>query len=285
MTPGTILTPETFYRSLNTQWGIYTTGWGVSTVKPGLNHAQVVAEYLFFAGLSSYSWIALAGSIFAFIGALRLAVCDWRWAVVYFSSLLGYLGFFFAMSAMNARNYLFAFPFLAILAAEGLSVVWNVRPGRHGVRAACILFVCALVLLNAAWLVSTARSIRAKGSTDVVLESLDFARAYPRRTFVLSSGLAKEMEQRNLKLPPNVELRTPKEGEFVLFFPGDVPATDYFPANHHDLVPHWFGSHEINFNYYPAWPHIMGGRWVWEMRSRDISGMSISFPPAPETLH
>ena len=276
ITPGTVLDWQVFRSSVQEQWGIQTGGWGIYSVHAGLEHAGLIVCYLFLAGFSFYPALAGAVGVFAVLGFIRELKSQAIWLVIFGSSAVFYFLFFSRMQVMIGRNMLFLFPFVAVLAGDGIDFLWWRSSRQAAIRGFIGLFAGAVFLFNAQWIVRTSQTITKRDSADVVSEALDYVRENAQIPFVFSETFRKALAERGAKEPSNAVSSLDVPGAFVIFSPQqDIPEQNRFRANHFNYLKRWFGPHILNLNYYPSWPGTLGGAYLFVMSADEAKSLGV----------
>lgn len=247
-TPGTVLDLSRFLADVREEMHLYARGhFGYTVAAPG-EHLGLSLVYLGLVAFSRYPEIALFFAALTPLGAATLLRRDRRRALIFLSFPVFYLGYFCLQKVMIARNLLVLFPFAAVLAAVG----WGEARRRLTRPSYQLLLSGATVvflLLNLAWLIRAAASIRAPGEDVSGLAAYIDAR--PETRFALSAGAAAALFALDGAPRANVATR-PLGARLAVLFASEVESARW-TANRPDYTRAWFGPYEVNFNYYPTW--------------------------------
>jgi hypothetical protein len=80
----------------------------------------------------------------------------------------------------------------------------------------------------------------------------EHVQAHPAERFAPTVEVSEALSTRLGALPANVVLGDVRPEAVVLFFAHEV-TTSHMQARRHDTARGWFGSFEVNYNYYPGW--------------------------------
>lgn len=250
-TPGTFLDSATMLESLRTQNEVYGSGHLGHTVAPGAEHLLRVAEYLALAVPSAYGPIAMTLTGFALIGTIAIVRASPRLGLLLLSFPVTYLAFFAAYPTMLARNYLVLVPFFAVACAHGVITASRAAPAAS-LRVAVLGLVGAFLLVDAAWLVRAAESIREATPARNVSELARFIDSRPEVRFAASSRVHADFVDLG-QVRPNVVAAPLDEVGYVVFWAGEDYARLVGLAPRFGLMTTWFGPFEVNLDYYPSW--------------------------------
>ncbi|MDA8432286.1 MAG: phospholipid carrier-dependent glycosyltransferase [Nitrospiraceae bacterium] len=248
-TPGALLQPVYFVYEVKKQMAIYRAGWWSSTVHGGPEHFILNVKYLSLVLFSHYWPIALFFSLMVLPGAVSLGKDGIPRVAIFLSAPVIWLLYLSGQNVMAVRNLLLIAPFMAVLSAEGIGFCGRILK-KSAVRTAFLTAVFGLLVLNAAWLVHAADTIRTRTSIDYRRSTYDYLKGHPGATFLLSDGV------RNL-LPGsagavlNVSSDPGKAQEFV--FLSNEPFHLKLIGNRRGRYSVIAGDYDVNFDYYPLW--------------------------------
>jgi hypothetical protein len=251
-TPGTLLDAGTVLKALQVQQGRYGSGHLGHTVARGPEHLLKVFEYLSLAFFSRFPLVSLAFMGASVLGVVSLVRESSRLALVFGSFPLAYLLFFSAYPVMIPRNYLVLAPFLAVLAARGIVVLVRGLP-RGAARGAALAGVAALLLLDAAWLVHAAESIRVEDKSVFVRELASYLDEHPDTRYAASGTILRHLRQQGGAPRSHVAALSLDEADEVVVYASEAYGHLVGLRTRHDLTRATFGPLDVNFNYYPSW--------------------------------
>jgi hypothetical protein len=250
ITPGALIEPERMIQDVRYEIGHYRTGDMGYTVRAGWEHLSLLIVYLFGVFFSRYFWISLLFSGFFLTGLFSLLKENWRstetW--VFLSVPLLFIPYMSLQKVMMVRNDLLLFPFLAILAARGVTIIWKSRfiQTSSFARAVVVIGLISALSMNYSWLNYAAESIPASAATDRPRELRNYLLANQETTFYLSAEASGLVDSNEF---PNV-VGDPSLADKLVFVFREVN----FPlANRPDIYDPVFGPYEVNFDYYPSW--------------------------------
>jgi 4-amino-4-deoxy-L-arabinose transferase-like glycosyltransferase len=250
ITPGTLMDTARMIVDVRYEIGHYQTGDTGYTVNAGWQHFSLLFIYLLGVFFSKYFWISLLFSGLVLIGLYNLLTRNWKaietW--VFLSVPLLFIPYVSQQRVMMVRNDLLLFPFLAILCARGVNVLWNSRLFRSNRIARVILAVGLLLalLVNFNWLYYAGRSISPNLTNDWSQMLPRYLLANKDATYYLSAGVRRELNTNEL---PNV-VSDPLLADKLVFVFDEV---DHPLANRPNVYDPIFGPYEVNFDYYPSW--------------------------------
>ena len=257
-TPGTLLQPIAFFKSLDVARQIYGGGFFGYAVRPGGTHFWKIAVYFATAVFSTFRPEALLFFIFMIVGIGVVIRENFRIALVVLVFPVLYLLFFSRQPTMIDRNYLILAPFAAIFAARGLARVADLLPGRLA-KAAFAFIVAALLIVNTADQIRASSSIvRRRDTASFVADFSLYAEEHPRRHFLVSQRLATELGRQGRW--PGANLRVAPPGrpgsydEYASFSSETVtPRHLEWRTNRPGTFVAVFGPREVNLDYYTGW--------------------------------
>jgi sRNA-binding regulator protein Hfq len=160
---------------------------------------------------------------------------------------------------MIVRNGLVLLPFMALFAGKGFFVVWDRlrnlgNPLAGNVAAGAALLVLLLSLgVNLQWLIRAAESIGHPRPADAYRKAAAFIESKPETMIWVSERLMQSLPRESASVAKARNItRVAEEARLAAFLSSEV---DYrlWPANTFAYTEAWFGSREVNFDYYPGW--------------------------------
>jgi hypothetical protein len=282
-TPGAVVEPTNFLRSIRWQMHRFSTGhWG-NSVTPGLAHGALMLTYLGAVAFSHYWPCAVGVSVLMLLGLVEAWRRSPRQAGLFLLFPVVYLVYFATQRAMFVKNMVGVLPFLAAFAGIGAGAVYvklRTRPWAAGLFALALLGVVAA---NLQWLARSSLSVHFT-QEDAARQFAAYARARPETPFLCTAAVLKTIDESGCAVPSNAIPLPPERAalasltdERVAFFTNDLPLKKRFwlPRNQPGLYPAIFGPHEMNYNYYPD--------WLWPSRLVVASPeTATAFPDVPE---
>ncbi len=255
-TPGTLLEYTRFLTDVRAEYNHYhEVGHpGGHSIEPGMPHLRAAGEYLFCAALSRYPILAMTAGALAVAGAVALVRERRIQALPLLAFPLVYVGYMSLQRAIIIRNLLVVLPFLAFLAARGAAVIIETAGRLPRGRVVASALFSAMLAANAASLVRAARTVAR--NDDPVKEMIAYVNDHPRQRFLVTARVERELRGKGHPLPANVVARSEGPDEIALFHASEAMSSKELVAYHHATALRWFGSQEVNYNYYPSW----GGR-------------------------
>jgi hypothetical protein len=263
LTPAVVFKPDEVGRAVLYEIRHYATGHGGHTVHRGLEHAGRMLAYFSSVFLSSNIVVALFLFALAVVGMGNQFARDVRKGAVLLVFPLVYLLYFSTQGTMVVRNLLVVAPFVALCAARGAGAIgtflgqrtaswgWPRTRANH-VGTAWVVLLGAAVLFNAAWLLSSAESIVARGTDRFVHEAVEHVRTRPGSRYLLSPRVKLAVGQ--VAAPLSNLTDTPADADaFVLYAREGMQRWHDWPASRRGLTTAWFGPREVNFDIYPNW--------------------------------
>jgi len=241
-TPGTLLRPSAFRNGFLYNWKHYNQlGHGGYTVRPGLEHATRMVEYLGLTFFSPFPMIALALFSLSLLGVVALVRRHRMAAAVLLIFPAVYLLMFDRQKVMTVRNLLAVTPVLAVFAARGAATLWD----RIRLVPARIVLAATLVValaVNAGWLVNAAGTIQDRKSDRFLREAVAYISAHPGQKFFVTPTVRKWLTPLGLTALANVTT-TPTSSDVVLFslYRDSYEDENNWPANQRTLLLTWFG--------------------------------------------
>jgi hypothetical protein len=217
-------------------------------VPAGWPHAVLMITYLSKALFSKYAVISLVFFVLSVLGGFAvLKEKDPAWpALLIFPA--AYFLYFSVQKVMIVRNILVLLPFLAVLAARGAFFVESRLTQKMSLALFRFLLVACCVM-NAAWEIHAMQTIRHRNDADQAAELARYVHAHPREKFLVPTGLSGQVTGANVT--SNAEEKT----DYAVFntYAAKGRFDGRWPANRYGFATTWFGSYEVNLNYYPTW--------------------------------
>ena len=251
-TPATLLEPFKFFFQVSKKIGHYRTAHFKYTVEAGPEH---LGRMLIYFGLVFFSrYLPLAAGVFALAltGAYAVYRKSQQRGLLFFCFPVAYMLYFSLQRVMVVRNYLILAPFLAILAGRGVLFLWHRLPGRLW-QSLLAALVAVILIVNAVWLVHAAASIQHRESDYFVRRAAAYIEAHPETRFFLSPQMQNEFAQIGWEAPPNVTSNPSAEADLAIFYSNEGMHLHLWPANRLGTFPAWFGTEDVNLDYYPSW--------------------------------
>lgn len=255
LVPGSVLAPEHFIRDVLFEIAHYADGHGPYTVEPGIQHLTMSLNYLTFHFFSPYIWIAIPFSLLGIIGTIDLIRKERKLALLFLIFPVIYTAYFSTQSIMFVRNLMMVMPFLVILMARGVSVVWRLvpmRPLQYGVAG---LLIVAFAI-NSYWLVMAAETVTLRGTDPIgdpfFMDFVAFAQENPELRIGVSNDVWFAMvADRGIEPPANIVKNEWDDIDLGAAYLKEV--TWVLPSNHPGLFVEVFGSLEVNLEFYTTW--------------------------------
>ncbi len=250
ITPGTLLDTARMIVDIRYEIGHYQTGDTSYTVNAGWQHVSLLFVYLFGVFFSKYLWVSVLFTAAALIGLYSMLARHWKeietW--VFLSVPVLFIPYVSQQRVMMVRNDLLLFPFLAILCAWGVFILWNARFFQANRLARALLAggVIAVLLINFTWLYRAAETISPQLTMDRSGRLQTYLQAHPKTTFYLSPEASSLVDANGL---PNIA-HDPLHADKLVFVFEEV---DHPLANRPDVYDAVFGPYEVNLDYYPSW--------------------------------
>ena len=257
-TPGTILQPFAFYRSVTYQKHVYATGWYGYSVRPGVEHLSRMLIYFGTQLGSTYKVIAILLMAFCFVGAWALIKESWRGALIVLLFPVAYLLYFSTNATMIIRNYLVVAPFLFILMARGVFWVNSKLPWKK-VRVGFMAGIVLLMSINGVDQVRAVATIVRRRHVSVFEQAFErYTKAHPTWIFLISPGLARELKARdfwgtNLIAQSDTKFNQPYQVYASYYSESVRPYQFEWQTNRPGSFVAVFGPREVNLDYYTGW--------------------------------
>jgi hypothetical protein len=185
----------------------------------------------------------------ALYGAVRLIRSEPEIAAWFLAAPLVYTAFFLFQKVLFVRNFLILFPFLAVLAARGISELGERLPTQNLKRIWLAVFLC-VVAINLGWLYISANSVFERDSIDRQADLIGYLELHPESDFYLTPA-AQDLLSR-AQVPPNFTLSL-AQADAVIFIKSDEITPNCLLANHRGLYQLVSGHYAVNIDYYPSW--------------------------------
>lgn len=253
-TPGTVLEPIVFVTDTRMISNYYANNHhaGHTTTGPW-NHALVVLEYYGFSLFSHYEWLAVPLFALVLVGAVIWVRKDRRFSAFLVGFPILFLFMFCAKyRVMICRNYLFLMPCFAILMARAIGDIanWLPKPSLRWVYGAGLV---ALGVLQAAFLIKAAESIRHYDQDRYVREAMEYVNKHPETKFRVSKKVRSSARAQHVDMPQNVVGDHAPANQVLFWAIAEGPGSWNFQTNDQWLTKAIFGPLEISFNWYAGW--------------------------------
>jgi hypothetical protein len=253
-TPGTLLDPLRFWHDLWFQITTYSHGWEDHTVPRGPVHFGKLIVYFALSAFSHYWPISLVTFALALFGAV-VVVRKSSWDTAILVAVPLFYTLYMAMQrVMFIRNDLVVIPFLGILAAVGSASLWNISARSPVPRLLGTGVLVALLCINASWLWHAAQTIaiRESARSRYPAELFDYMSRHHSMTFALSPAVRSALSAIGGTLPSNT-VSCLDSAHYGVLYASEVTDPNKWDATQYDYAKVWFGTYEVNFNYYPSW--------------------------------
>ena len=252
-TPGTLLEPIRFIKSVGYELRHYSSGFSEQVISPGVPHLGRMLNYLLQVLFSHFRPIAWIFSLLSFVGAYAF----FKTSRTHFLLLTIFptlcLLYFSTQTVMRARNLLVLAPYLALLSAHGAQHIWE-RLKQPKLRSVWFTFVTAIVVINAIWLVYAAWSIQARDNERFTAAMVEYVRKKPNNDFWASEEIWRQVGKLETELPDNLRHFPVSGGGYLVFYASEgMENPNDWPGNRPGLATRIFGTWEVNFDYYPRW--------------------------------
>ncbi|MGE5461789.1 MAG: phospholipid carrier-dependent glycosyltransferase [Syntrophothermus sp.] len=250
ITPGALMDTTRMLQDIQYEINHYRGGDFGYTVSPGWEHLSLLLVYLFGVFFSKYMGISLFLSVFVLVGLYSLFRRNWKsietW--VFLSVPLLFIPYMSLQRVMMVRNDLLLFPFLAVLSARGMFVIWNLGffQSNRIAKAILVVAVVTALLINFNWLYDSAGTISENLTTDRSQKLQAYLLANQETTYYLSPAARSLIDTNGM---PNV-VNDPSHADKLVFVFKEV---NHALANRPDVYDPIFGPYEVNFDYYPSW--------------------------------
>ncbi|MBN1899857.1 hypothetical protein JW926_00860 [Candidatus Sumerlaeota bacterium] len=252
-TPGILIEPRHVIRDIVDEMRHYQAGHFGHSAYSMAQHGYLILQYMIFVSLSRNTMISLILFIFACMGCYFMIRRDNRLSVLWFLSFPAFYFLYFTTSKMMVvRNLLCLFPFLAILAARGITFSVEKLPGNllKKTLAALVVFI---LMFNMGWLVFSALGIKNRNAIDYADDTRSYLKSHPNKMFLLSRGIYDLFTDENINPAgfSNVTDDIPKANA-IIFFSSEISPPSWI-ANRKNAYRIVSGTYEVNWDYYPLW--------------------------------
>jgi 4-amino-4-deoxy-L-arabinose transferase-like glycosyltransferase len=252
-TPGSLLEPVKFYKTVTYEIGHYKVGGAEPLVSPGLPHLWLMLNYYFRVLFSHFQPVALPFALLALVGGYALYRDSRPMFVLLVSFPLLYTLYFSLQSVMAVRNLLVVAPFLALFSARGITFTWERLP-HQSLRIGWALVIASFLTINAAWLAYAAYTIHARSPELFTRQLMAYVEGHPRVDFAASGRVWTQVEHLSIAPPKNLARLPDPDADMLVFFASEGPQDlKIWPDNWPGLAKRIFGPWEVNFDYYPQW--------------------------------
>jgi 4-amino-4-deoxy-L-arabinose transferase-like glycosyltransferase len=223
-------------------------------VGPGLPHLWRIFNYLGRDFFSFLQPIAVLLATFAIIGAVQIVRESRRRAAVFLILPVLYILYMCSQKVLNVRNLLIVGPFLAIAAARGVRTTAALVKVRWA-RWALVAGVGVVLLVNANWLYQASLSIARNTPNRILQDFSQYVQTKPAHYVYASVTVRTRLNA--LHLDSSRLADTPQGSQEWAFYADDWANFSTRPSNLTRFARTWFGSFEVNWNYYTNWigPH------------------------------
>jgi len=251
-TPGALLDPFSFISELRWISKAYTDPHGGYSAKDGWDHARIALTFLAVSYFSASKVVAVTAFVGVLVGAGFWFRADRRVALILACFPLVFLVYFCSKyRIVVVRNYLFITPFLCVFLGRSLSEL-DARISRSWLRRGLASALCAVLLGQAAWLVSAGESIRHVNPKRYVAQALAYVVDRPQTRFKLSPQVTTMARSEHMEIPPNVTATQATELVYFAHAEGTRTWWDY-KTNDPWLAEAVFGPREVDFAWYSTW--------------------------------
>ena len=252
-TPGVVLQPVTFLKSLSLASHIYATGHGGHTVTI-FQHGSLLLLYLTLVFESHFWPIALILFTFALIGvAVMWKTTRWETGILLCGPVV-FTAFMVSWHVMIVRHFMLLAPFLAFFSARGAFALRE-RLARHSaIRLALTALIALMFLINVGWLFHAASTIRYRHQADLTGDVIAYMHRHSRTRYFMSPQLAQAIAARNGAKLENVS-DNPNDAERYLFSSKELSPQQFtrLLCNRPGQYRLVSGPLEVNFDYYAHW--------------------------------
>ncbi|MFC1878739.1 ArnT family glycosyltransferase [Chloroflexota bacterium] len=252
-TPGTLLEPIHFYKSITYELSHYSTGLSEQIITPGLPHLGLMLNYLaqvLFSHFRPAAWLIFS---LAALGAFALFKKDRSLFALLTIFPACYLLYFSTLAVMRARNLLVLAPFMALLSAHGAIYVWDKLP-KAGLRRIWLALLTAVLILNAGWLGYAAWSIQKRDPGRSTAALIEYVSKYPGSHFWASEKVWQQAYKQPGETPNNFSPLPGGDDGYLVFYASEgMHNPNDWPSSRPGMATRIFGPWEVNFDYYPRW--------------------------------
>ncbi len=285
-TPGILLDSDLFWADLKYERRHYTeVGHGLHTIAAGFEHTHLILRYLVFQAFSYSPMVSALLIGLSVVGAVHLCRTQpWQAGILLVMPVL-YVGYMSSVIVFLVRNLLVLMPFLAVLAAHGMTVVFRRVPVAKR-RGAIAGLLAILYGLNGTMLVSGAWEIHQHGPE--LADDPGYVQALQEHALAKLARDLRSVPNERIYVTPSVHAAL-RNGDYLqgldhLCDDWDeavesvVAQRDEFTAStpmKWGFFPGFvreYGLPTINFDYYPTWE---AGRVLW-MDRQNLEGHGLS---------
>jgi hypothetical protein len=266
LTPGSVLEPVKFFQDLKFERLHYLQhGHYGFTVQTGMQHYLLMLRYLATELFSTWWPISLAVVALIGLGSWKRLREDPRRLAIFLLFPLVYLVYFGLTRVLFVRNLLVLAPYLALLAADGATLLVESLRGTRWRRPALALLV-AMPVVNGVQLVRAARtlpepSVREAAEQGVPSRQDDLARelagwmeARPELRVLASPRVAAALERSGAGPLRGLTRDASQAVEAWAVFSGEGPAWGGWKSNVPGAFLAEFGPQDVNYPWYTSWP-------------------------------
>ena len=254
--PHVWLNPRQALTDLQGMMAQYATGHLGHTVKPGLEHALQIGDYLLEL-LSPYPLIALVFSVFALVGVAVMLRSRPVESLLIFSVPVAYWAYFSTQQVLIIRNLLVLTPFAAALVGIGGGALCR-WPSPLSLRRLLGFLVWIACFFNAMWTLRAAHSIETYEVKQSLISLAEIIDESPDQRFQVSEQIRMRWQAADLgprsanwkafapqdEVEPAAQVAVLSRQYPVLWFP--------WPANQRGRYQD-LGPREIDWDFYPGW--------------------------------
>lgn len=250
-TPGILLETNILIKNVAFLLRHYTTGHGRFTVSPGLQHLSLQLKYLSLVMFSKYQYISVTIFGLSIVGSYNYWKKSRAMAVMVIGFPIVFLLYFSTNRVMFVRNILVTVPFLAVLAARGAVVIWNILDLRS-YRLIWAAMVAGMLAANFFWISYSAGTILDRNSDRFVLELIDHIEEHPDQLFLLSARTEAAINKTGAPLPANTTFSQDDQADIFVsyYYEPQLDEPAFWPSNRPNSAPQWIGPFEANLSYY-----------------------------------
>jgi hypothetical protein len=248
-TPGLLLEPSRFVRDILAERQHYgSSGHRGYDTLGYVDHLVLIARYLLLDVASPYPVISTFLALLAGLGTLQLLSGPRLRAFTLLFLPLCIPLYFASQRVMIVRNLVATTPFIAILAALGLSFVVSLLPTGRATTLVLATLSALMVISGLYFGVRAAEAIAHRRGRDELRELRAFIAEHPDWTVVPSKRLAAR-----LGLPFAAEPELDGGNSWIAFSTAEIAERSLWISNRVDyrLLPN--APREVNFRYYPSW--------------------------------
>jgi len=246
-TPGAIIEPINFIKDVIYEINHYKSGHGGYTVDSMTHHSRLMLNYFAFAAFSKYGLLAFVLFLFVCFGIYDLILNEKRNIAIWFLMVpVVYLLYFANQKVMIVRNLLVLLPFVAILASRGIYCVIQLILSKI-VRVVLSIGICAIILVNLAWLYEAAESISYRTVINHRANIISYLEYHSNYKFFVSDVI-NEMVKGQINVTDIVE-----EADYIIFSSDEIKDRTKWIVNQYGAYKVVSGIYAHNENYYSTW--------------------------------